>query len=328
MAQRPARARQLGVEIGALGTGAGNAITAVVPARVMAAGAQCPAAVAVGNGYGKLVGSTQVAELGVLETPILLTATLSAFRVADALVEYLLARPGYEAVQSINPVVGETNDGFLSDIRARPLRYEHVAAAIDSASGGPVAEGAVGAGTGTGALGFKAGVGTSSRVLPGPAAAVTVGALVQANFSGTLTVMGVPIPSDAALAGVGPGAAGQPDEPPGNSCVIVVATDAPLDARQLGRIARRALTGLARTGSDFSGGSGDYVIAFSTARPGGAVIPDADLDLIFRATIDAVEEAILNSLFMAETTTGFRGHVRYAVPHAWVRRARAAALSR
>jgi D-aminopeptidase len=269
MAQRPARARQLGVEIGALGTGAGNAITdvpgvavghttlsrgadlrtgvtAVVPARVMAAGAQCPAAVAVGNGYGKLVGSTQVAELGVIETPILLTATLSAFRVADALVEYLLARPGYEAVQSINPVVGETNDGFLSDIRARPLRYEHVAAA----------------------------------------------------------------------------------EPPGNSCVIVVATDAPLDARQLGRVGRRALTGLARTGSDLAGGSGDYAIAFSTARPGGPVTPDADLDPVFRATIDAVEEAILNSLFMAETTAGFRGHVRHAVPHAWVRRARATAMSR
>jgi D-aminopeptidase len=350
MDQRPARARQLGVEFGGFDAGAGNAITdvpgvavghttlsrgadirtgvtAIVPAQVMAAGAHCAAAVAVGNGYGKLVGSTQVAELGVIETPVLLTATLSVFRVADALVEYMLARPGYEAVQSINPVVGETNDGFLSDIRARPLRYEHVAAAIDAASRGPVAEGAVGAGTGTGALGFKAGVGTSSRVLAGQSA-VTVGTLVQANFSGTLTVMGVPIPSDAVLASIDDVAAGQPDERAGNSCVIVVATDAPLDARQLSRVARRALVGLARTGSDFAGGSGDYAIAFSTARPGEGAWPDADLDPVFRATIDATEEAILNSLCTAQTTTGYQGHVKYAVPHGWVRRACATATSR
>jgi D-aminopeptidase len=351
MDQRPTRARQLGVEFGGFTSGASNAITdvpgvavghttlsegadirtgvtAIVPAQVMAAAAQCAAAVAVGNGYGKLVGATQVDELGSIETPILLTATLSTFRVADALVEYMLARPGYEAVQSINPVVGETNDGFLSDIRARPLRYEHVAAAIDGAARGLVAEGAVGAGTGTTALGFKAGVGTSSRVMAGQSAPVTVGTLVQANFSGTLTVMGVPIPSDAALAGAGDAAAGPPGEPAGNSCVIVVATDAPLDARQLGRVARRALAGLARTGSDFAGGSGDYAIAFSTAPPGERVRPDADLDPVFRATISAVEEAILNSLFMARTTAGFHGHVRYAVPHARVRRACAAAMSR
>jgi D-aminopeptidase len=342
MEQRPARARQLGVEFGGSDAGAGNAITdvpgvavghttlhhgagirtgvtAIVPARLMPAGAHCAAAVAVGNGFGKLIGSTQVDELGVIETPILLTATLSAFRVADALVGYMLERPGYAAVQSINPVVGETNDGYLSDIRARPLRYEHVAAAIDAARGGPVAEGAVGAGTGTSALGFKAGVGTASRVVAGQPAAITLGALVQANFSGTLTVMGVPIPGDAALAGAG--AAGQPGEPGGNSCVIVVATDAPLDARQLSRVARRALAGLARTGSDFAGGSGDYAIAFSTAPPGEHVRPDADLDPVFRATISAVAEAILNSLFMAETTAGFQGHIRYAVPHGSVRRA-------
>ena len=344
MDQRPARARQIGVEFGGFAAGACNAITdvpgvavghttlsigadirtgvtAIVPAGVMAAGAHCAAAVAVGNGYGKLVGSMQVAELGVIETPILLTATLSAFRVADALVEYLLALPGYEAIQSINPVVGETNDGFLSDIRARPLRYEHVAAAIDTASVGPVAEGAVGAGTGTAALGFKAGVGTSSRILAGHSHPITVGTLVQANFSGTLTVMGVPIPSDAALAGVDQAAVGQPGERAGNSCVFVVATDAPLDARQLGRVARRALVGLARTGSAFAGGSGDYALAFSTARSGDPVCRDTDIDPIFRATIDSAEEAILNSLFMAETTTGYQGHTRYAVPHAWVRRA-------
>jgi D-aminopeptidase len=280
----------------------------------------------VGNGHGKLVGSTQVAELGVIETPILLTATLSTFRVADALVQYMLALPGYEAIQSINPVVGETNDGFLSDIRARPLRYEHVAAAIDDAAYDIVAEGAVGAGTGTGALGFKAGVGTSSRVLANRSAAITVGTLVQANFSGTLNVMGVPISSDAVLASVGDVAASQADERAGNSCVIVVATDAPLDARQLNRVARRALVGLARVGSDFANGSGDYALAFSTASPGELASPDVDIDLIFRATIDSTEEAILNSLFMARTTTGFRGHTKYAVPHALVRRACATAL--
>src|SRR5580658_331163 len=206
-----ARARQLGVEIGSFGPGARNAITdvpgvsvghctlhvgtdirtgvtAVVPAAVMAGG-QCPAAVAVANGHGKFVGSTQVAELGVIETPILLTGTLSAFRVADALVGYMLEMPGFESVQSINPVVGETNDGFLSDIRARPLRYEHVGAAIGTATSRSVGEGAVGAGTGTGALGFKAGIGTSSRVLAGLSAVRTVAVLVQANFSGTLVVM-------------------------------------------------------------------------------------------------------------------------------------------
>jgi D-aminopeptidase len=346
--QEPARARQLGVEVGGFDTGACNAITdvtgvavghttldngadirtgvtAIVPAQIMPAEAQCAAAIAVGNGHGKLVGSTQVAELGVVETPILLTATLSTFRVADALVQYMLALPGYEAIQSINPVVGETNDGFLSDIRALPLSYEHVAAAIESAVSGPVAEGAVGAGTGTGALGFKAGVGTSSRVLTDRSAAVTIGTLVQANFSGTLTVMGVPIPSDAVLASLFQHDVGTDDDRAGNSCVIVVATDAPLDARQLQRVARRALVGLARVGSDFAGGSGDYALAISTARPGELTISEADIESIFRATIDSVEEAILNSLFMARTTTGYQGHTKYAVPHSWVRRACAVA---
>lgn len=172
----------------------------------MAAGSQCAAALVVGNGYGKLVGSTQLAELGVIETPVLLTVTLSVFRVADALVGYMLALPGYERVQSVNPVVGETNDGFLSGIRARPLRYEHVAAAIDSTVGGAVAEGAIGAGTGTGALGFKAGVGTSSRVLAADSAAITVGALVQVPRDGRLrggsdTQLAVHGPDDHRLSG-------------------------------------------------------------------------------------------------------------------------------
>jgi D-aminopeptidase len=350
MEQRPARARDLGVVIGGFGTGPGNAITdvpgvsvgqatlirggdirtgvtAVVPARVMAAGGLCAAGLAVGNGYGKFTGSTQVGELGVIETPVLLTATLSVYRVADALVGYMLALPGFETVVSVNPVVGETNDGFLSDIRARPLAYEHVAAAIDSAAGGPVTEGTVGAGTGTGALGFKAGIGTSSRVLPGRLAAFTIGALVQANFSGMLTVMGVPVPKDAALAGIDPVAAAQPDERAGNSCVIIIATDAPLDSRQLSRVARRALAALARTGSNLAGGSGDYALAFSTAPPGAGPVEDGGLDPVFRAAVDCAEEAILNSLTTARTTTGYQGHTSYAVPHQWIRQASTTALA-
>jgi D-aminopeptidase len=348
MQQRPARARDLGLSIGPFRTGAANAITdvpgvlvghttiiegasirtgvtAVVPAAVLPAGAALPAAVAVGNGYGKLIGSTQIAELGVIETPVLLTATLSAFLAADALVSYLLARPGYEQAQSINPVVGETNDGFLSDIRARPARARHVLAALDGAAGGPVAEGAVGAGTGTAALGFKAGIGTSSRLVEPPGGPVTVGVLVQANFSGTLTVVGVPVTRQAALAGIDPAAGPEAGEPGGNSCLMIVATDAPLDARQLNRVARRALVALARTGSDFAGASGDYAVAFAAAAAGRPLLADQDLDPLFLATIDCAEEAILNSLFMAVTMTGHRGHTRYAVPHDRVLAACAAA---
>ncbi|HEY7142788.1 MAG TPA: P1 family peptidase [Streptosporangiaceae bacterium] len=348
MRQQPARARDLGIVIGDLAPGPVNAltdvpgvrvghatliegsdirtgVTAVVPAGLLTAGAALPAALAVGNGYGKFIGATQIAELGVIETPVLLTATLSAFRAADALVGYVLGLPGHEAVQSVNPVVGETNDGFLSDIRARPVTAGHVHAALAGAAGGPVAEGAVGAGTGTGALGFKAGIGTSSRMLPrrrgGP---LTIAALVQANFSGTLRVSGVPVPAQAALAGLGQ--AGQDSgEQAGNSCVIVVATDAAADARQLRRIARRALAALARTGSDLAGGSGDYALAFSTASPGGPVIAEAGLEPLFRASADCAEEAILNSLFMAVTMTGRHGRVRHAVPHRRVLDACAAA---
>jgi D-aminopeptidase len=330
MQQRPARARGLGIVVGPLDPGPHNAITdvpgvsvghatvirdpdirtgvtAIVPSGVLPVDGRLPAALCVGNGHGKFIGATQIAELGVIETPVLLTATLSAFRVADALVGYLLSRPGYAGVRSINPVVGETNDGFLSDIRARPVTEEHVLAALTSAAGGPVAEGAVGAGTGTGALGFKAGIGTSSRVVNG----TRVGALVQANFSGTLTICGVPITRDAAE-----------EAGSGNSCVIVVAIDAAADARQLARVARRALIGLARAGSDFAGGSGDYALAFSTTPPGAATIPEAALEPLFAATIDSVQEAILNSLFMAETMTGWQGHTLHAVPHAAVEGAR------
>ena len=265
-----------------------------------------------------------------IETPILLTGTLSVFRVANALLSYLLARD--PSATSLNPVVGETNDGFLSDIRRRPITEQHVVDALTSASTTLPAEGCVGAGTGTAALGFKAGIGTSSRTLqgadyPGGSAEFddttgtgggTVGALVQANFSGVLTVLGVPIPAEEAVG-----------TPTGNSCMIVVATDLPLDARQLGRLARRAIFALGRVGSDFAPGSGDYAIALSTARatapgrePSGdrqgnhrEPIADSLLSTAFQAVMESVEEALLNSLTMAHTVTGFQGNTRRAVSH-------------
>ena len=324
MAQRRMRARALGVDLGgepgpldAITDVAGvrvgqttvrdeggirTGVTAIVPDQVDLAGGQLPAGLFVGNGYGKLIGATQLAELGVIETPVLLTGTLSAFRAADALVTYMLGRPGNASMASVNPVVGETNDGYLSDIRARPVTERHVLAAISGARAGPVAEGSVGAGTGTAALGFKAGIGTASRVvrLAGHEPC-TLGALVQSNFSGTLTVRGVRIaPGQAA------------PEPAGNSCMIVVAIDGGLDSRQLTRVARRAVFAMGRTGADFAGTSGDYAIAFATRAS--APVPDSALGPAFAAVQDAVEEAILNSLFMATTTTGYRGHVRRAVP--------------
>ncbi|NNG37828.1 P1 family peptidase [Flexivirga sp. ID2601S] len=319
-----ARARDLGVAPGDLGTGEHNAITdvpgvrvghttlddgdlhtgvtAIVPDALDRAGGRLPAGLFVGNGYGKLVGATQLAELGELETPILLTGTLSAFRVADALVSYVLDLPGNESVISLNPVVGETNDGYLSDGRRRPITAQHVRDAIRSAAPGPVAEGCVGAGAGTVALGFKGGIGTSSRVVPlADGRGCTLGVLVQSNFSGTLTVAGVPVKAP------------KTEAPQGNSCMIIVACDAGVDSRQLGRMAKRAVFAMGRVGADYAGGSGDYAIAFDTAAaPSG--LPDTALDPIFRATQDAVEEALLNSLFMATTTTGFRGRTRQAVP--------------
>ncbi|MEV5560366.1 P1 family peptidase [Nonomuraea wenchangensis] len=328
------RARSLGVVVGALPTGPLNAITdvpgvlvghttvddgadlhtgvtAIVPESL--AGGGLPAAVHTGNGYGKLVGSTQVDELGVLESPVVLTATLSVFRAADAVLTYLMGRRP-DGV-SFNPLVGETNDGFLSDIRRRPVTERHVLDALEGATGGLPAEGCVGAGTGTTALGFKAGIGTSSRrvTVGGGAAAggteVTVGALAQANFGGLLTVRGVPVPVEEVV----PGA--RRPEPPGNSCMIVVATDAPLDARRLGRLARRAVFAMGRVGASYAQGSGDYAIAFSTAPPGAPAVPDPALDPLFAAVMDAVEEALLNSLFMATTTTGFAGRTAHAVPY-------------
>lgn len=335
--QQPRRARQLGIVVGAMPTGPRNAITdvpgvrvghttivhgesirtgvtAVVPWQLMTR-PSLPAGLSVGNGYGKLVGSTQVTELGEIETPVILTATLSTFRAADALITYMLGLPGRDRTRSVNPVVGETNDGFLSDIRARPVTEEHVLAALSGASAGLPAEGGVGAGTGTGALGFKAGIGTSSRVAMTSTGLVTMGVLVQANFSGVLRVSGVDVPPERVGVPAPPtGTAVRPADP-GNSCVFVVATDARLDARQLGRIARRAIFAMARVGSDFAGGSGDYALALSTADVGTLTLPESDLDRLFCAVLEAAEEAVLNSLFMARTTVGFEGRVRYAVPH-------------
>lgn len=330
MNQSPRRARDLGIVVGALPTGRCNAITdvdgvlvghatiddgadlhtgvtAVVPTSLIRTRRGLPAGVYVGNGYGKLVGSTQVAELGVLESPVVLTATLSVFRAADAVLTYLMGlRP--DGV-SFNPLVGETNDGHLCDIRRRPVTEQDVLHALRTATDAPPQEGCVGAGTGTTALGFKAGIGTSSRLLDTDGVRLTVGALVQANFGGVLTVRGVPMPA-AELVPADP----TPAEPPGNSCMIVVATDAPLDARQLGRVARRAVFAMGRVGAAYSHGSGDYAIAFTTASRR-LPLPDEALTPVFAAVMDAVEEALLNSLFTATTTTGFRDRTSQAVPH-------------
>jgi D-aminopeptidase len=318
------RIRDLGIVVGELPTGPHNAITdvdgvlvghttiddgadlhtgvtAVVP-RQLDDRRTLPAAVCVGNGYGKLVGSTQVDELGVLESPIVLTATLSVFRAADAVLSHLMAR--HPDGLSFNPLVGETNDGHLSDIRRRPITEEHVLQAITGAAGGLPGEGCVGAGTGTSALGFKAGIGTSSRLAGG----FTFGVLVQSNFGGVLTVRGTPVPAREHV------------EPAGNSCMIIVATDAPLDARQLKRLARRAVFALGRVGASYSNGSGDYAIAFGTAPAGQPPLPDNDLNPAFTAVLDATEEALLNSLTTARTTTGFGGRTSHAVPHDVLRR--------
>ncbi|MFE7406717.1 P1 family peptidase [Isoptericola sp. NPDC057559] len=355
MSARPTGARpgprELGVVVGDLPTGPVNAITDVAGVRVghttlhegerlhtgvtavvpdaLGAGPgrrrSLPGGLFVGNGFGKLVGATQLEQLGTIETPVVLTATLSAFRAADALVTHVLALPGYEEVRSLNPLVGETNDGYLSDIRARPITADHVLAALDGATAGPVAQGCVGAGAGTSALGYKGGIGTSSRRVEVAGATRTVGALVQSNFSGTLTVQGVPMPAadllgTPSISSAGPRAE-EMDEvpkgsgvPEGNSCMIVVATDAPLDARRLERVARRAVFAMGRVGSDFSHGSGDYGLAFTTADPADRLLPDDALNPLFAATMDAVEEALLASVLTAVTTVGHRG-TEHGVPH-------------
>jgi len=339
-AQTRPRARDIGIIVGSIPTGPLNAITDVAGVRVghttIARGdsintgvtailahdgnlfrQKVPAAIIVGNGFGKLAGSTQVNELGELESPIVLTCTLCVPRAADAVLSWLLALPGNEDVRSANPVVGETNDGFLNNIRARPIAEADVLSAIRGAADGQVAEGAVGAGRGTVAFGWKGGIGTSSRKLAAQFGGWTVGVLVQTNFGGDLHIDGVPIEIRVGALH----AATLPQNGDG-SIMIVVATDAPLDHLRLQRLANRALAGLARTGSSMSNGSGDYVIAFSTRRAFQTAQPPNRLtDTIevvrndvmsglFQATIDATEEAIYNSLLRAETVRGYRGVVR------------------
>ncbi|HKC39018.1 MAG TPA: P1 family peptidase [Gemmatimonadales bacterium] len=331
-APRP-RARDLGLIVGSLPPGPLNAITDVAGVRVghttIAHGdsintgvtailphggnpfrEKVPAAIVVGNGFGKLAGSTQVNELGELESPIVLTCTLCVPRAADAVLTWLLGLPGNEDVRSANPVVGETNDGFLNNIRARPITEADVLGAIRSAAEGPVAEGAVGAGRGTVAFGWKGGIGTASRRLPAQWGGWTVGVLVQTNYGGELTIGGAPVGRELASGNRVGAQHAAPLQSGDGSIIMVVATDAPLDHLRLERLARRALAGLARTGSTFSNGSGDYVIAFSTNRsPAPLVVNDA-MSPLFQATIEATEEAIYNSLLRAETVRGFRGVVR------------------
>lgn len=312
-AQRP-RARDIGLDCWQLPPGPGNAITDVEGVRVghttlvrgdrirTGVTAILPhggnlfqqkvrGAVFVGNAFGKLAGSTQVNELGEIETPILLTATLNVPRVADALIDYMLALPGNENVRSINPLVGETNDGQLNDIRGRWVGREEVFAAIRAAKAGAVEEGAVGAGTGTIAFGWKGGIGTASRRTP---AGQTVGVLVQSNFGGDLTMCGVPVGRELRR---------QPGNTGDGSIMMVVATDAPVDHRALQRMAARTVWGLARTGSNGSNGSGDYGIAFTTHRGTPSLSGEA-MSPLFAAVIEATEEAIYNSMLEAVTVTG------------------------
>lgn len=321
-AQDRPRPREAGVRIGALTPGDWNAITdvpgvlvghatlvrgdsirtgvtAILPHSGDLFRDRVRAAIVVGNGFGKLVGLSQVQELGELETPILLTGTLSVFRVADALIDTLLQVPGNENIRSINPVVGETNDGYLSDVRARPVGDREVRTALRAAASGPVAEGAVGAGTGTRALGFKGGIGTASRRVIVRDRVYTVGALVQTNFGGWLVIDGVPVGRLLAESPPHDGAGG-------GSVMIVLATDAALDHRQLERLATRSFGGLARTGASLSHGSGDYAIAF-TVSDASPDVGGRSLSRLFRAAMEATEEAIVASLFAATTTTGHHG---------------------
>ncbi len=320
-----------GVEVGQTtiirGDNIRTGISAVLPHTGNLYRERVPGAIFVGNGFGKLTGSTQVEEMGEIETPILLTSTTSVPRVADDLTSYILGLPGNEDVLSVNPLVGETNDGYLNDIRGRHITADDVFSAIKNAKSGPVEEGAVGAGTGTVVFGWKGGIGTSSRRLPPNLGGYTVGVLVQTNFGGVLTIAGAPV-------GVELGQyylrqelqqAGSGRDRGDGSCMIVVATDAPMDARNLKRLAARALLGVGRTGSAASNGSGDYAIAFSTAAQVRIrtadksmtrhveVINNDAMSPLFLAAIEATEEAVYNSMFRASTTIG-NGHTVNALP--------------
>ena len=341
--ERP-RARELGVAPGILPTGPANAITdvagvlvgqttvregdsvrtgvtAVVPHSGNLFRDRVPAAIHVGNGFGKLIGVTQVAELGELETPVLLTCTLCVWKAADALVAHLLARADMREVRSINPVVGETNDGYaLNAIRRRPITPQHVVGALQRAAGGRVAEGSVGAGTGTVAFGWKGGIGTSSRRVVAADSTWTVGVLVQSNFGGDLHILGVPIGRALARNGL---TLADPPQGARGSIMVVIATDAPLADRNLRRLAARATLGVGRTGSAMDNGSGDYILAFST-HPGvrrryeeeRRTAPELGNDAmsgLFEAGVEATEEAIYNSLFAA-TTERANGNTVAALP--------------
>lgn len=297
-------------------------VTAILPFDGNIYQAKVPGAIYVANAYGKLMGYTQVEEHGNIETPIILTNTLSVPTAADAVIDYILSLEGNENIRSINPVVGETNDGSLNDIQGRHVKKEHVLEAIKKATSGPVEEGAVGAGTGTSCYGFKGGIGTSSRTLPSALGGYTVGVLVQTNHGGVLQINGLPV-------GIKLGKYSYKqyvEEENEGSCMIVVATDAPLDSRNLQRLAKRALLGIARTGGYYSNRSGDYAIAFSTAenlriphRSEGftlktEVLRNDKMSPLFLAAAEASEEAILNSMFKAHTIEGRDGHVVQALP--------------
>lgn len=337
------RARDYGIETGILKTGEYNAITdvegvkvghttliiedelrtgvtAILPHSGNIFRSKVPAAIYIGNGFGKLAGYSQVKELGNIETPIVLTNTLSVPAASNALITHTLEQTGNEEVRSVNSVVGETNDGWLNDIRGRHIKEEHVLEAIQKAKTGKVEEGNVGAGTGTICFGYKGGIGTSSRIIPESLGGYTVGVLVQSNFGGVLEINGVPIAKELK------------NHPYSNyneadgSCMIVVMTNAPLDARNLERLAKRAMMGLAKTGGIASNGSGDYVIAISTAKENliknsddslfryPTVLKNENTSPLFLATIEATEEAILNSLFAAETMKGRDNHEIKALP--------------
>ncbi len=339
------RVRDLGVRIGELSPGPRNAITdvsgvkvgqvtliegsdirtgvtAIIPHPGNLYQEKVPAAIAVGNGFGKMVGYMQVEEFGELETPLILTNTLSVPVAAAALIEYTLQQPGNEDVISVNPVVGETNDGVLNNIRACFIQKSHVLKALGKSKSGPVDEGTIGAGTGTVCLGFKGGIGTASRTVEIETLGYTLGVLVQTNFGGNLEISGVPVGQELAKVSAENGSAKNES----GSCMIVLATDAPLDARQLTRLARRAFIGLGRTGGIMANGSGDYAIAFSTApavritsQPTQSLhqinlLYDKFLTPFFQAVIKSTEEAILNSLFAAITVTGYTGHKATALP--------------
>ncbi len=332
------RAREIGLEIGSMRPGPLDAITDVagvmVGHRTLVEGddvrtgvtvilphggnifrEKVPGAVFVGNGFGKAAGISQIRELGTIETPIALTSTLSVPEVSAALIEHTLGMEGNDDVMSVNPVVGETNDGYLNDIRRRSVSKEDVFRALRDASGGPVDEGSVGAGTGTRCLGFKGGIGTASRIVESGGGSYTVGVLVQTNFGGMLLMNGAPVGREL-LGGDGP------ERRDSGSCIIVVATDAPLSPASLERLAKRALFAMARTGSFFSNGSGDYSLAFSTVRAGSTEagdttngeIRDDRLNPFFVAASEATEEAIYNSMLRASSVCGTRGRCSEAIP--------------